>query len=289
MSMFILFFLDKEWRPIRKAANPAFSQRMSIGFMPQFIKHFKNFEDEVAKWVGKGEFDINEISNHVGIRLILETQFLTKELNDKRMEPQLFEDYEDNVCQRIFRAYIQPDLLYHLSDTGRADKHIERDMRGIFTKVIRRRRLDKLIEEANGGTGYTADKKPYLVDELIRFTDENKLGHDGVLVENGITVFMAGYETSAMTMSYVALMLALHPEIDAKVEKEIFENYRPGDEINYEMLKNFPYLEMVIKETMRLYPTAPMTIRKCMDDVYVGKFISLTQGFLMKLKILSEI
>lgn len=243
---------------------------MSIGFIPQFIEHFKNFEDEVASWVGKGEFDINEISNLVGIRLILETQFLTKDFDDSRLKPQLFEDYEDNVCQRIFRAYIQPDFLYHFSDTGRADKRIEANMRGIFEKVIKQRRISKIIEESDG-TGYSADKKPYLVDELIRFTDENKLGHDGVLVENGITVFMAGYETSAMTMSYVALMLALHPEIDARVEKEIFENYRPGDEINYEMLKKFPYLEMVIKETMRLYPTAPMTIRRCMDDVYISK------------------
>lgn len=244
---------------------------MSIGFIPHFVKHFKNFEQEVASWIGKGEFDINEISNNVGIRLILETQFLTENFEDERLEAQLFEDYEDNVCQRIFRAYIQPDFLYHLSNTGRADKKIESKMRGIFGKVIKNRRKQKVIEEAEGN-GYSADKKPYFVDELIRFTDDNKLGHDEVLVENGITVFMAGYETSAMTMSYVALMLAMYPEIDAKVEKEIFENYRPGDEINYEMLKNFPYLEMVIKETMRLFPTAPMTIRRCMEDVYISKY-----------------
>lgn len=52
-------------------------------------------------------------------------------------------------------------------------------------------------------------------------------------------------------MSYTIMMLAMYPEIDKKVEQEIFEHYTPGDEITNELLKKMTYLEQVLKEAMR--------------------------------------
>lgn len=107
---------------------------------------------------------------------------------------------------------------------------------------------------------------------MMRYSTEQKLPNDSVLIENMMTIFAAVYETAALSISYAILMLALHPEIDSKVEKEIFEHYKLGDEITYEMLKKLTYMDMVIKETLRLFPPAPITLRENLSPTYVCKF-----------------
>lgn len=82
-------------------------------------------------------------------------------------------------------------------------------------------------------------------------------------------------------MSYTCLMLAMHPEIDKKVEEEIFEHYTPGDEITHDFLKNFPYLEQVLKEAMRLFPPAPLTLRESMKEVEFDGIGKLPKGTLI--------
>lgn len=64
-------------------------------------------------------------------------------------------------------------------------------------------------------------------------------------------------------------MLAMYPEYDAKLEAELRENFHPGDEIDYELLKRLPYLDMVFKETLRLFAPAPVIPREALYDVEV--------------------
>lgn len=64
-------------------------------------------------------------------------------------------------------------------------------------------------------------------------------------------------------------MLAMHPEIDFKVEKELNENYKLGDEVDYDLLKRLPYLDMVVKETLRLFAPAPFIPREALYDVEI--------------------
>lgn len=58
----------------------------------------------------------------------------------------------------------------------------------------------------------------------------------------------------------------MHPEVDAKVEAELRKHYQSGDEMDYELLKRLPYLEMVFKETMRLFPPVPFMPREALHD-----------------------
>ena len=51
----------------------------------------------------------------------------------------------------------------------------------------------------------------------------NKLSSDQI-VAHSMTFFLAGYETTANTLSYTAYLLALHPDIQEKLQREI-DNY----------------------------------------------------------------
>ena len=63
-----------------------------------------------------------------------------------------------------------------------------------------------------------------------------------------------------------------HPSIFNKVREEINSvvgSTRLVDESN---VKNLPYLQAVVKKTLRLYPPLPMTTRKCRQSCKIGGF-----------------
>lgn len=63
-------------------------------------------------------------------------------------------------------------------------------------------------------------------------------------------------------------MLGLHPKVQDKAYEEII-SVLDGD-LNDEKLHKLEYLDRVIKETLRLFPTVPISFRKATEDVQIG-------------------
>jgi cytochrome P450 len=80
-----------------------------------------------------------------------------------------------------------------------------------------------------------------------------------------ITIFMAGYETTAVTMTWVWYLLSQHPEVEAKLHAELDAvlGDRAPDAADVPKLA---YARMIIEETMRLYPPAPgISVRRALE------------------------
>ncbi|XP_011684333.1 PREDICTED: cytochrome P450 4V2-like [Wasmannia auropunctata] len=95
--------------------------------------------------------------------------------------------------------------------------------------------------------------------------------------DNIITMLITGSDTISTTINFVIFMLANFPEVQEKAHKELLEIY--GTEtvksapIKYDHLQNMHYLDRVIKETMRIFPTVPIIGRKTSGDLKIGKVI----------------
>lgn len=86
-----------------------------------------------------------------------------------------------------------------------------------------------------------------------------------------ISFFSKGYETSAFAISSTILLLAQHQDIQEKVFNELKQVFYSADELpDFDLISKLVYLEMVIKETIRLYPSAPYLLRLTTDDVTIG-------------------
>jgi cytochrome P450 len=67
-------------------------------------------------------------------------------------------------------------------------------------------------------------------------------------------------------------MLALHPEVQQKAVQEIMEVFGTVDApIDFETLNQLPYLDMVVKETMRLFPVLPVSARVSSEEFDIGR------------------
>lgn len=73
----------------------------------------------------------------------------------------------------------------------------------------------------------------------------------------------AGFDTTSTTLSNALFELAKHLEIQERVRSEIKQVFpEDGGEISYEDLSKLKYLEMVLHETLRRYPTLPLLERE---------------------------
>lgn len=113
-----------------------------------------------------------------------------------------------------------------------------------------------------------------LIDILIEFKNSTKTenGHKkgdlkfegDLLVAQAAIFFTAGFESSSATMSFALYELARNPEIQKKLRLEIQQALKEnGGKITQELVDSMEYLQLIISETLRLYPPLPFLDREC--------------------------
>jgi cytochrome P450 len=112
----------------------------------------------------------------------------------------------------------------------------------------------QLIEERRGMTEKPGDLLDMLLE--VRDADTGEGMTDEQLRDEVITIFGAGHETTANTLSFAFYMLSQHPEILKKVQTEL-DTVLQGRSPTLADLANLPYSKQVLEETLRLYPAAP--------------------------------
>ncbi|CAD1470402.1 unnamed protein product [Heterotrigona itama] len=79
--------------------------------------------------------------------------------------------------------------------------------------------------------------------------------------------YMASYDTVSSILSFAAHEIAVHPEIQAKLYREIEEVVaKTNGKPTYEALKNMQYMNGVINEVLRLYAVIPFLDRVCVKE-----------------------
>ncbi|XP_070843791.1 cholesterol 24-hydroxylase-like [Chaetodon trifascialis] len=91
-----------------------------------------------------------------------------------------------------------------------------------------------------------------------------------LILDNFVTFFIAGQETTANQLAFCIMELARHPDILEKVKKEVDEVIGMKQDISYDDLGELSYLSQVLKETLRIYPTAPGTSRDVLEDIVIA-------------------
>ncbi|XP_044740009.1 cytochrome P450 3A19-like [Chrysoperla carnea] len=116
-------------------------------------------------------------------------------------------------------------------------------------------------------------KKPFL-DYLMDFTKNNSNFTEEQLRNETNLIILAGYDTTALSLSYVLLHLALYKDIQTKLYNEILEVVGDinVDSINVDDLPELKYMDMVLKESLRLTPTIPVIAREASQDIKIGNY-----------------
>ena len=109
-------------------------------------------------------------------------------------------------------------------------------------------------------------------------TVTDRLSNDEI-VATVATIMLAGYETTNNTLSYTAYLLALNPTVQDKLIQEINNYYENNpDSSLYDAAENIEYVNMVLCESLRMYPPAPRTNRECKQTCAVADDLIIEEG-----------
>ncbi len=128
-------------------------------------------------------------------------------------------------------------------------------------------RLDRLIDALIRAPAAPAEGSAPTLLSLLR---AGPGGRDRRALREQIKTFLAaGHESSALALTWTFVLLARHPEADARLAAELSAvlGDRPPTSAD---LPRLPYTRMVIKETLRLYPPLWMTGRQAARPCEIG-------------------
>uniref|UniRef100_A0AAQ5X5H6 Cholesterol 24-hydroxylase n=1 Tax=Amphiprion ocellaris TaxID=80972 RepID=A0AAQ5X5H6_AMPOC len=118
-----------------------------------------------------------------------------------------------------------------------------------------------------------------ILTQIIKSAEENMTKEDEeFMLDNFVTFFIAGQETTANQLAFCIQELTRHPDILEKVRKEVDDVVGMKQDVSYDDLGKLIYLSQVLKETLRMYPTAPGTSREIAKDMVIDG-IHIPGGF----------
>jgi cytochrome P450 len=163
------------------------------------------------------------------------------------------ERFMTDAAQALLFPFDIPDFLAY----GR--RHAVSELDDVINGIIRERRCSHQSREDLLGMllqARGADGKPM---------------SDAQLRDEVMTLFLAGHETTAITLSWTFFLLAQNPQIEARVVEELRailgeREATPAD------LPRLRYTEMALKEAMRLYPAVWGIGRRALADCEIGGY-----------------
>lgn len=92
---------------------------------------------------------------------------------------------------------------------------------------------------------------------------------DAELIGQTAILFLASFETTATSLTWTLFLLAQHPHVANELLDELGATLN-GSPPSHDELARFSYLPCVIKESMRILPPVPYTVRVTQKDVMIG-------------------
>ena len=131
--------------------------------------------------------------------------------------------------------------------------------------------LRKVMAERRQAGIVTQDDMVYVFSELHEKTNTPEFKQLGIteqtVVAQALVFLFAGYETLATTMTMLCYQLAMNPDKQEKLAVEIDSFWAAsGEHIDYDKLRELPYLDACLSETLRITPPFIRSERVCEKD-----------------------
>lgn len=244
----------EEWKRLRKLSAPAFQPKSTNSYIPII-------NDEVDKlmseWEGQTQLDIASEMSKITARIITRCIFgMELDVDMEEMEDAM-NQLMNALGPRLRFPMYTPDWL----PVGGNRK---------YRKAVDR--VDQFIYAGIQGrySGNEHQQHSLLADLVAAATTDSDNIRPSHLRDQVVTLFLAGHETTASTLTFAFILLSQHPDITATLEDEV-------DNVNLAALGDLqsvraalPFTHNVIREVMRLYPAGYVFGRTVVQSTQLG-------------------
>ncbi|XP_028779091.1 cytochrome P450 CYP82D47-like [Neltuma alba] len=205
---------------------------------------------EMKKWFG-------DITFSVVLRMVA----------GKRLD----ETEENKTARRALREFFKLAGEFAISDVLPYLRWLDLDGREKAMKKTAKE-LDQFIQfwldehrrKRDAGSGKAEPELGDFMDVLLSIVDEAEMidGHDAntIIKATSLALILAATDTTAVTLTWALSLLLNNSQVLKKAVHELDTQVGRERLVVESDLKNLPYLQAIIKETMRLYPAAPLSV-----------------------------
>ena len=242
----------------RQVAQPAFHRQRIPEYASVMVREAARMRES---WRDGEQRDIAIDMMHLTLNVVSETLFAT----DLRNEVDELADAINRIMGLYNFLVMLPaaEWLVHVRPPGlaafvRARKRID----AVVYRMIAAHRRRIADRRSDGGS---------LLDMMLAASPDGSAEAEQSLRDQVITIFLAGYETVANALSWTWYLLSQNPECERRFHEEIDRELQ-GRLPAFEDFPRLRYVEMVLAESMRLYPPAWAMGRYARADFQLGDY-----------------
>lgn len=237
----------------RRLTQPAFHPAR----LPSYAQVMtKQITEVTASWQDGQVLDVLPEMMTLTARTAVETMF--SDALPRAALSAVLDDFNTILATIYTRVLIPPPLDRLLVVTNRRYDRARARLRRIIGRVITDRR-------ASG-----VDRGDLLSTLLTARDPADRQGlSDTEIVDQVITFFLAGSETTATTLAWAVHLLAGHPEVERRLHAEV-DAVLAGAVARFDDLPKLELTSGVVTETLRMYPPAWILARATTTDTHLG-------------------
>ncbi|HEV7648539.1 MAG TPA: cytochrome P450 [Actinophytocola sp.] len=247
------------WKEQRRTIQPVFQHKRIAAQADVIVDEALGLVERLRVHQGTGR-PVDVLAEVTGLTMgVLGRTLLDADLGAFESVGHSFEAVQDQAMFEMETLGLVPRWLPLHGQ--RAFRHARADLERIVRVLVAQRKASP--------SGSGDDVLTRLIASTARETDKRVA--DGRMRDELVTLLLAGHETTASTVGWTLNMVSRHPDVRRRLHEEAVSVYgrgRPG----YEDLPKLRYTNMVLQETMRLYPPVWILPRRALADDEVGGY-----------------
>ncbi len=256
-----------QWQRNRKLCQPAFNNE----HIERYLKAMSACTDSlIEKWmnnIGK-TIDLQQDMNELTLEIVGATLF-GQDLSD-----------QSRIAGKAFSTALKG---IGTRGPGNLSVPLWLPTPGNIQFYLARKRLKQLVKQIikNFRAVKSKQNENTLLGSLMNARDENGEGlSDAQLQDEVVTIYLAGFETTSMTLTWAFFVLNNEPEVDARLRADLVK--LPENNITLDAMKKLTYTPMFLNELLRLYsPVWTMARNILKTDIVCGYEIPVKNTFVL--------
>ncbi|KFP04526.1 Cytochrome P450 3A27, partial [Calypte anna] len=278
---------DEKWKRLRTVLSPTFTSGKLKEMFP-IMKHYgevlmKNIQKRIEK---DNSIPVKEVFGSYSMDVVTSTSFGVNIDSMNNPKSPFVREMQKLIKFDFFHplfilAFVFPFTAPFLAKLNFSI--FSRDAVDFFMRTLSKIKQDREKENHKGRVDFLQ-----LMIESQNSTSHgsNEANHspkaltDSEILSQAFIFIFAGYEPTSNTLGYVAYELAMHPDVQQKAQEEIDSVLPNKAPLTYEAMMQLEYLDMVLSETLRLYPIGGRIERTCKRDVEING-VTIPKGIIV--------
>ena len=245
---------DGDWHRQKRFLQPLFTQRHVAGYADAMAVHI---DDLIGQWRAEPATvrDMDDAMTRLALRIVCRVLFG----NDIEQAIPVVQRWFGPLGEAVRKRSMAPIRLPRTWPTS-VNRQLARARAELFAVC------DQIIAARRAGNAGQHDLLALLLDAR----DSGTAMSDAEVRDQVLVFLLAGHETTSTALTFALYLLGRHPDVQQKVRAEVDEI---GGVPTAAEASTLTYTTMVLKVTMRVFPSAPLTGRRSVADDEIGGYL----------------